>query len=112
MPPWNRIAPELSAAASGSRLSRLLDASGIAARREPAPGLRQINTHIDPIDWRGGRGLLPEDAIVARLAAAIAARLDGDADADEPIGLLTHHLVHDEGVWRFCETLLDRLDET
>jgi hypothetical protein len=47
--------------------------------------------------------------VVARLAAAIAARLDGGADADEPIGLLTHHRIHDEGVWRFCETLLDRL---
>ena len=46
---------------------------------------------------------------MARLAAAIAARLDGDADADEPIGLLTHHLIHDEAVWRFCEALLDRL---
>ena len=46
---------------------------------------------------------------MARLAAAIAARLDGDGRPDEPIGLLTHHLIHDEAVWRFCEALLDRL---
>jgi len=36
-------------------------------------------------------------------------QLDGGADPDEPIGLLTHHLIHDESVWRFCEALLDRL---
>ncbi len=25
---------------------------------------------------------------------------------DEPVGLLTHHLVHDEPAWRFLEELL------
>ena len=74
VPPWNRIAPALLP---------LLSRSAIAASRafgdrrsaRARAGLRQINTHIDPIDWRGSRGLLPEAAIVARLAAAIAARL-------------------------------------
>jgi len=108
VPPWNRTAPELLPLLSGLGY-RGFSSFGDRRSREPAPGLRQINTHIDPVDWTGGRGLLPEEAIVARLAAVIAARLDGGADADEPIGLLTHHLIHDEGVWRFCETLLDRL---
>ncbi|MFL5170797.1 MAG: glycosyltransferase [Microvirga sp.] len=108
VPPWNRTAPELLPLLSGLGY-RGFSSFGDRRIGEPAPGLRQINTHIDPIDWTGSRGLLAEEAIVARLAAAIAARLDGDADADEPIGLLTHHLIHDEGVWRFCETLLDRL---
>jgi predicted glycosyltransferase len=106
-PPWNRIAPRLV-----SRLPALgyrgLSAFGDRAAPEPVPGLRQVNTHLDPIDWTGTRGLLPEDVLVARLAAALAARLDGEAD-DEPIGLLTHHVIHDESVWRFCEALLDRL---
>jgi hypothetical protein len=31
------------------------------------------------------------------------------ADPDEPIGLLTHHLVHDEPIWFFCEQVLDHL---
>ena len=85
--------------------------SGFAGRaaRAATPGLRQANTHVDPIDWHGTRGLAPTDTIIAQLAAAISARLAGEADADEPIGLLTHHLIHDESVWRFCEALLDRL---
>ncbi len=108
VPPWNRAAPELLPLLSGVGY-RGFSSFGDRRIREPAPGLRQINTHIDPIDWTGSRGLLPAEAVVARLAAAIAARLDGGADVDEPIGLLTHHRIHDEGVWRFCETLLDRL---
>ena len=76
---------------------------------EAAPGLVQVNTHVDPIAWRDGGGALPDDVIAAQLAQAILARVDGTADAQEPIGLLTHHLVHDDATWRATEILLDRL---
>jgi hypothetical protein len=76
------------------------------------PGLVQVNTHVDPIAWRGGGGALSVDAISARLVAAIMARVDGTADATEPIGLLTHHLVHDEAIWHTVESLLERLSRT
>ena len=59
-----------------------------------------------------GRGeLLPRDVeqTVGRIAAAIDRRVDGLADPSEPIGLLTHHLVHDEAVWIFCESLMEYL---
>ena len=36
----------------------------------------------------------------------IAGKLASDAQWDEPIGLLTHHLVHDEAMWRFLEEFL------
>jgi len=68
---------------------------------EPAPGLRQVNTHIDPIDWHGARSLADPGGLVAMAADAVA--------FDEPIGFLTHHLVHDEAIWRFCEAFLERL---
>jgi predicted glycosyltransferase/peptidoglycan/xylan/chitin deacetylase (PgdA/CDA1 family) len=108
VPPWNRAAPELL------RLLPRLGYRGFSgfddrSASQPAPGLRRINANVDPIDWKGRRGLLSEEAIIAQLAAAVSARLDGSADPDEPIGLLTHHLIHDESVWRFCEALLDRL---
>lgn len=107
-PPWNRVAPALLPRLPALGY-RAVSTYGARAAAEVAPGLRQVNAHVDPVDWRGTRGLAPADGIVARLAAALAARLDGEADPDEPIGLLTHHLVHDESVWRFCEALLDRL---
>jgi predicted glycosyltransferase len=111
VPPWNRIAPELV-----PYLPRLgyrgLSTYGDRPAREPVPGLVQVNTHVDPIAWRGGGGALSVDAISARLVAAIMARVDGTADATEPIGLLTHHLVHDEAIWHTVESLLERLSRT
>jgi hypothetical protein len=104
VPPWNRMAPGLAPglARAGYRgLSTFRD----RAQREAAPGLVQINTHLDPIDWRGRRGLADPQRLVATLAEAIARRA-GEA-RPEPIGLLTHHLVHDDAVWSFCESLLE-----
>jgi predicted glycosyltransferase len=77
----------------------------------PAPGLFQVNTHVDPIDWHGTRSLLDPALIIASLADAIERRMAGDADSEEPIGFLTHHLVHDDVIWAFCEALMVRLAE-
>ncbi|KAB0269746.1 glycosyltransferase [Microvirga brassicacearum] len=104
VPPWNRIPPAL--------LPRLAGAGyvGLSTFRDrpapqPAPGLVQINTHIDPIEWHGTRSLGNVPALVAALAGAIDRRASPVGDG-EPIGLLTHHLVHDECIWAFCEELL------
>jgi predicted deacetylase len=107
VPPWNRIAPDLvqKLPALGYRG---LSTFGPRAAREPAPGLVQVNTHHDPVDWRGTRSLLPPDVLIRQLAAAVSARVDGRHDT-EPIGLLTHHLIHDEAVWSYCATLNERL---
>jgi predicted glycosyltransferase len=104
VPPWNRIAPDLV------RLLPGLGYGGLSTFRDrdrhaPVEGLVQINTHVDPIDWHGTRSLVAPQAIVAALAAAVHRRVDGAADPTEPIGLLTHHAVHDEAVWWFCEGL-------
>ncbi len=72
-----------------------------------APGLVQVNTHVDPVAWRNDRGLAAD--ALASMIAAVERRRTGHADPREPIGLLTHHLVHDEATWHFCETLLARL---
>lgn len=100
VPPWNRMAPDLL---PGLVRSGYHGVSTFGRRRstEPAPGLLQVNTHIDPIDWHGARSLADPGRLVAMAADAVA--------LDEPVGLLTHHLVHDEAVWRFCEAFLDRL---
>ena len=72
---------------------------------QPAPGLRQVNAHLDPIDWHGSRSLADVPALVAVLADAIRGRALRPGPI-EPLGLLTHHLVHDEAIWSFCEELL------
>ncbi|MFD3190531.1 polysaccharide deacetylase family protein [Sedimentitalea sp. HM32M-2] len=108
VPPWNRIAPGLPAELAGAGYRML---STFTPRDAPfaAPGLARINTHLDPIAWRAGRSLADPDMLIAQLVRQLAARRTGEADNAEPYGVLTHHLVHDDAIWKFTEQLLTRL---
>ncbi len=108
VPPWNRIAPELLPALPGLGY-RVLSTFTPRKSKTPAPGLLQVNTHLDPIDWRGSRSLVEPAALIAQVAAQLADRRQGHTDADEPYGILTHHLVHDAPIWAFTTALLHRL---
>lgn len=108
VPPWNRISQDLipHLPRSGFRgLSTFTDRKAA----HPAAGLVQVNTHVDPIDWHGTRSVADPDLIVAGLAGAIERRVAGHADRDEPVGFLTHHLVHDDAIWSLCERLIAHL---
>lgn len=108
VPPWNRIAPALLPllpAAGFSHVSQY----GPRQSAEPAPNLGAINTHVDPIDWRGSRGTLSEARVLGALTAHLTARRGAAVDGREPTGLLTHHLDMDEAGWRLVERLLERL---
>lgn len=94
VPPWNRIAPSVAAALPGIGYTALS-----VFGPEVAGPLPQVNTHLDPIDWRGTRGGRPAGTLAAELAARIAA---GAAAT----GILTHHLVHDAAVWDFLSRLV------
>lgn len=107
VPPWNRIDPALIPHLPGLGFCGL-SAWGARAKVRPAPGLVQANTHLDVIDWRGSRGFVGEADALDELASHLAARRRGEVDPDEPSGLLTHHLAHDAGAWRFIETLFAR----
>jgi hypothetical protein len=108
VPPWNRIAPSLAAILPGLGF-RGLSTFGSRPLGEIIAGLVQINPQLDPVDWPGGRGLIDPETLIAQLAALVQARGNGRKQSEEPIGLLTHHLVHDEAAWGFCAELLDRL---
>ncbi len=108
VPPWNRIDPELIPLLPDIGFSGLSTSKPRAAA-EPAPGLVAVNTHCDPIAWRAGGGLREEAEIWADLAAHVEAKLDESIDPREPMGLLTHHLVHDEWTWRFVEDIIGML---
>jgi len=110
VPPWNRVAPALAAdlpCLGYCGLSRF----GPRDTRGGVAGLIQVNTHLDPIDWEGSRDLVSPDVLIGRVARAMGARLDGTAGAEEPIGLLSHHLVHKESTWHFCHMLLEYLSK-
>lgn len=104
-PPWNRIQPALvpRLAAAGFRgLSRY----GVRAAPMNS-GLSLVNTHVDVIDWQGGRGFAGEEAVLARAVAHLEAKRRGRADSAEPTGWLTHHERHDAQTWGFLERLFD-----
>lgn len=104
VPPHNRIAPALAAALPGAGYA------GLSAGLGPRPTGRRavINAHVDIMDW-ATRRFAGEAAALATLVDALAARRDGRADPDEPVGFLTHHLAHDTDAWRFTEAALARL---
>lgn len=108
VPPWNRIDERLLPFLTHARLSGLSRYRARAAA-EPAPGLREANCHADPVDWHGGRGFVGEAAVLGELTGHLRARRTGAADADEPTGLLTHHLAMDRQTRDFLARLLGRL---
>lgn len=108
VPPWNRMVPDLAPDLPALGYT-MLSTFGPRPGAQAAPELALVNTHLDPIDWRGSRSLVAPDRLIAQLAGALADRREGRADTAEPYGLLTHHLVHDAAIWSFTEALLSRL---
>lgn len=98
VPPWNRIDPAIVPSLTELGFCGL---STHGAIRLPTPGLIQVNTWIDPIDWRGSRCFLATPAILAQLDAA--------AQHGGPVGLLTHHAAMNEEMWQFLDELLHSL---
>lgn len=107
VPPWNRISERLTPILPGLGLVGL---STFAPRHStsPVPGLRQVNTHVDLIHWRGGRGFKGTARLAEEIADHLSARRQSRADPQEPTGILSHHLDHDTDCWDFLEQLFAR----
>lgn len=106
VPPWNRIDAGVTAELANIGFTALSvfgpESSGkVAASR--AAGLTTINAHVDVIDWRGTRGGRDH----AHLVQEILRRLDEVDHGEGAVGILTHHLVHDESVWAFLSKLFE-----
>jgi peptidoglycan/xylan/chitin deacetylase (PgdA/CDA1 family) len=93
VPPWNRISPLVV-----DGLPRLGFKALSVFGPEAAAPLPLFNTHVDVMDWHGTRGGRPDAVLMDELATAI-------SRSDAPVGLLTHHLVHDAQVWGFLQRL-------
>lgn len=110
-PPWNRLPGSLAAHLAAAGL-RGLSQYGARARAEAAPGIVQVNTHVDLIAWRAGRGFAGEQSVLGAAVRHLAAKREGRADAAEPTGWLSHHAVHDEAAWAFLERLFETARES
>lgn len=95
-PPWNRMRKDLLGKLPAIGI-RGISGYGARASAEPAPGLRQVNTHVDIVAWRQGKRFIGEEA-----ALSLASKF---LSGEEPVGWLTHHAVHDRAAWNFLERL-------
>jgi hypothetical protein len=102
VPPWNRLSREVAARLHEPGFSALSTNSW----HEDGSRLPQLNTQIDIVDWAGGRrGHTIEWAAGELLRRLGQARERGGS----PLGILSHHLVHDEQAWETLEWLLRTL---
>ena len=102
VPPWNRIDPSLvpELPVLGYKAISVFG----PAKQAHLAHLPVINTHVDPMDWHGTRGCRDHAALVSEIVMALQLRFHG---GDEPIGILAHHLVHDESAWLFLQGLFE-----
>ena len=105
-PPWNRFDPcflPLLAACGFGAISCMKPRRAALAARPASP---QINVHVDLVAWAGDRGFIGEGAALDGLIGHLRGRRLGEVDAEEPTGILTHHLVHDEATDAFLRRLV------
>jgi hypothetical protein len=97
IPPWNRFDATLPLADLG------YEGISVYGEREVSRdhGLTRLDAHLDPIDWRGTRSAISPQSFVDQTADLMA--------SPAPIGLMTHHLVHDEAIWALVEAVTGRL---
>ena len=100
VPPWNRMRDDLA-----PRLGEIgIKAFSTFAHKRQYPEM-QANTHVDVMDWKAPGGAVGKasDRLQNELAAALAV---SRANGFYPVGLLTHHLVHDEVAWSSLSAVL------
>ena len=102
-PPWNRMADEVAAVLPSIGITAL---SRFGPVRAQWPGIRQVNTHIDPIDWRRTRAHLGDAAVLGAMLDELRRRRLARSAAPQPLGILTHHLVIDDAGWAFLARLV------
>lgn len=98
VPPWNRMAAVHYPALARARIQ------GFSARfnNTEASELHNLPIHLDIVDWQVNafRG---EADCIATLTQAI------QYNPRIAIGIMTHHLDHDEACWRFLDALFSTL---
>jgi hypothetical protein len=126
VPPYGRITPELVEAlpeigflgvSAGPanlerRLARVMTQiswlPSVPIGRERS--VAHFDVHIDPFDWMRNTAR-PSNAVCAEIVGHLRLRRNGIVPRQAPIGLLMHHLVHDEAMWSLCDGLVGALSK-
>ena len=98
VPPWNRVDAALIPHLAP------LGFAGLSVFGKPfAAPLPVVNSTVDIIDWHATRGCRDHAALVGDILAQLRAAFAGPDTST--VGVLTHHLVHDDKAWAFLERL-------
>lgn len=100
-PPYNRFGQKIADALPSLGLTGL---TTFRQRLFNVPGVREVNVHIDPIDWANNQSFRGDGRTLNGAVAHLRARRQG-VRSDEPTGLMTHHLPMTEDTWAFVERL-------
>lgn len=135
VPPWNRFASSLIPSLSAHGFTGISGGpSGFPGSSGGVASLLQAHTTLDPVDWASrrnpashGTGLRPLTAILDDLITPLETTLAPQPPAPpfpqtaappismpqvpflQPLGILTHHLIHDDALWSFLDQLFLRL---
>ncbi len=104
VPPWNRIDSRVVGKLKNTGL-RGLSSLGPRKQKVAAQGLKQVNVHVDIINWKQGRCFAGERNCIEQIIAHLSAKRVGLVDPEEPTGIMSHHLVHDARCWSFLDEL-------
>ena len=105
VPPWNRFDDSLLGLLARCGLTGISRARARSASSR-ALGIIEANIHVDLVAWKESRGFVGEDAALGGLLEHLRARRLCGVSADEPTGILTHHLVQDEATDAFLDRLI------
>ncbi|MBU4436613.1 MAG: DUF2334 domain-containing protein [Alphaproteobacteria bacterium] len=104
VPPWNNAHPTLNAALAHHGLA----VSRYGQARAPEASPPRVDAHLDLMRWKPTARFRGGVRVLLRARRLLAERRLG-GQWDQPIGLLTHHLDHDEPTWTFLEAFLSRI---
>ncbi|HEY8016156.1 MAG TPA: hypothetical protein VIE35_10005, partial [Dongiaceae bacterium] len=104
--PWNHIDPALMPGLR-ERGYRGVSSYGERPLFPPLPGFVEANIHFDVSNWKHGARFRGEGAALEMIVGHLRRRRSGEAERDEPTGIVTHHAALDEASWKFMAELLD-----
>ena len=104
VPPWNRISKEVAENVGKVGFVAVSGFGWKAASDQVA----WVNTHVDIIDWKNDKASKSIGLVLEELTNNLIIARANDYAA---IGILTHHLVHDDAAWKMLETLFELISQ-
>ncbi len=123
VPPYDNIAPSTAEALPSAGFAALSCAPSRVVQRltrlhgrfawlpalpvSPPLPVRSLDVHVDPVDWYRDLPTASERAeIEQKVVRELRLRRKRYVDPTTPIGILLHHLMHDDAIWAVTDELI------